>query len=55
MRVGEVTSTAFAIITLCEYVHTWYRPNGRLSIAAVANSYEGMVRNLVGAASPDLV
>lgn len=49
MRVDDVTTTAFAIITLCEYVHTWFNPQGALSVAAVANRYEGLVRNMVSA------
>lgn len=49
MRVSDVASTAFAIITLCEYVHTWYMPGGRLSVAEVAGDYVRMVRNLVEA------
>lgn len=47
MVVNDVTSTAFAIITLCEYVHTWYRPDGRLTVELVASTYERMVHNLV--------
>jgi AcrR family transcriptional regulator len=49
--VDDVKTTAFAIITLCEYVTTWYRPDGELSVAAVANRYEGLVRKMVGAGS----
>lgn len=49
--VDDVKTTAFAIITLCEYVTTWYNPDGDLSVAAVANRYEGLVRRMVGAGS----
>lgn len=48
MQVEDVKTAAFAIITLCEYVHTWYRPGGPMTIDTVANTYEGLVRNLVG-------
>ncbi|MFC9550219.1 TetR/AcrR family transcriptional regulator [Rhodococcus sp. NPDC056960] len=49
--VDDIKTTAFAIITLCEYVTTWYNPEGELSVAAVANRYDGLVRRLVGVAS----
>jgi hypothetical protein len=48
MQVEDVKTAAFALITLCEYVHTWYRPGGTMTIDTVANTYEGLVRNLVG-------
>jgi AcrR family transcriptional regulator len=49
MTIDDVKTTAFAIITLCEYVHTWFNTKGSMTIAAVANRYEGLVRNMVGA------
>ena len=49
MSVDDVKTTAFAIITLCEYVHTWFKPGGELSVTAVANRYEMLVRRMVGA------
>ena len=49
--IDDYVTTAFAIITLCEYVTTWYNPDGQFSIAAVANRYEGLVRRMVGAAN----
>lgn len=49
--VDDYVTTAFAIITLCEYVTTWYNANGPLSIPAVANRYEALVRRMVGAVS----
>lgn len=51
MAIDDVKTTAFAIVTLCEYVHTWFNPAGNMSVAAVANRYEGLVRNMVGAAT----
>jgi AcrR family transcriptional regulator len=51
MRVDDVTTTTFAIITLCDYVFTWFDPQGQMSIAAVANRYEGLVKKMVGATS----
>lgn len=47
--IDDYVTTGFAIITLCEYVTTWYNPSGTLSIPAVANRYEGLVRKMVGA------
>lgn len=49
--IDDVKTTAFGIITLCEYVTTWYNPAGELSVPAVANRYEGIVRRMVGVAS----
>ena len=51
LRPIDVKTTAFAIITLCEYVHTWYNPQGPLTIEQVADQYEGMVMKLVGASA----
>lgn len=47
--VDDVKTTAFAIITLCEYVHTWYNPRGEMSISAVADRYAAMVMRMVEA------
>lgn len=49
--VDDYVTTAFAIITLCEYVTTWYNADGPLSIPAVANRYDALVRRMVGAVS----
>lgn len=49
MEIEDVRTTTFAIITLCEYAHTWFNPQGSMSVAAVANRYEGLVRKMVGA------
>jgi hypothetical protein len=54
MVIDDVKTTAFAIITLCEYVHTWFNPQGDLTVAGVANRYEGLVRNLVGVSAAEL-
>ncbi|MGO4246200.1 TetR/AcrR family transcriptional regulator [Paenarthrobacter sp. RAF54_2] len=51
MQVDDVPTASFAIITLCDYVFTWFDPHGEMSIAAVANRYEGLVRNMVGAST----
>lgn len=49
MLIDDIRTTAFAIITLCEFAHTWFDPSGPMSVQAVANRYEGLVRNMVGA------
>lgn len=49
MLIDDIRTTAFAIITLCEFAHTWFDPSGAMSAQAVANRYEGLVRNMVGA------
>lgn len=51
MRVDDVKTASFAIITLCDYVFTWFDPQGEMSVAAVANRYESLVRNMVGASA----
>ena len=48
IRVEDVRVTAFAIITMCEYVHTWYDPNGKLSPVEVADLYARLVVGMVG-------
>lgn len=49
----DLTVTAFAIITLCEHVNTWYRPDGRFSIAAVTEQYQRLVDGLVNSPPDD--
>jgi AcrR family transcriptional regulator len=45
---SDPTVTAFAVTTMCNYVFTWYKPAGRLSIADVASAYADMALKLVG-------
>ena len=47
--IDNPTVTTFAIISLCEYVFSWFDPDGRLSIAEVADDYRGLVLSMVGA------
>jgi AcrR family transcriptional regulator len=46
---ADVKVTAFAITTMCEYVHTWFDPDGQLSIEDLAERYENLVLAMVGA------
>ncbi len=48
-KIDNLTVTVFAIISLCEYVFSWFDPDGPLSIADVADDYRGLVLSMVGA------
>jgi AcrR family transcriptional regulator len=39
----DVTTTGFAILTLCDYVFVWFRHEGRLTPEEVASEYERLV------------
>ncbi|MEV0735111.1 TetR/AcrR family transcriptional regulator [Streptomyces sp. NPDC050549] len=45
----DVRTTVFAVLTLCEYVHTWYNPAGPLSVDDVVRQYVDMATRMVGA------
>lgn len=47
--IEEPTVTAFAIATMCEYVFTWYRTGGHLSVDEVGQQYAELVLRMVGA------
>ncbi len=38
---------AFAITTMCNYVFTWYKPDGRLTVDEVADGYADLAVRLV--------
>jgi TetR/AcrR family transcriptional regulator, cholesterol catabolism regulator len=48
-RFDDLTATAFAIVTLCEYVFAWVRTPGRLGPGEIADLYRGLVLAMVGA------
>jgi AcrR family transcriptional regulator len=50
-RFDDLTATAFAVVTLCEYVFAWVRAPGRLGPKEVADLYRGLVLAMVGAGS----
>lgn len=50
-RIDQINVTAASIITLCEYVHTWFNPVGRHSVTEVADMLVKLVRNMVRAPS----
>ncbi len=41
--------TAQAIITMCDYIFTWYRPEGRFDVSTVATMYVNLAARMVGA------
>lgn len=43
----ELTPTAFAIINLCEYVITWFRPGGRLGVEEISDIYADLVLRML--------
>ena len=47
--VGDVTLTAMAIIQMTTGVIVWFRPDERLSVEEVADTYHDMTMRLVGA------
>lgn len=48
-RFDNLSVTTFAVISLCEYVFSWFDPSGRLSIAEVGEEYQALVLSMVGA------
>lgn len=50
-RLDSVNVTAFTIITLCEYVYSWFNPAGKLRSSEVAELLVVLVRNMVGCTS----
>jgi AcrR family transcriptional regulator len=47
-RFEDATATTFAALTMCEYVFSWVRPNGRLAASEVAGIYKDLVLSMVG-------
>jgi AcrR family transcriptional regulator len=47
-RFGDLTTTAFAIITMCEAVYFWAKPGGRLSVKRIAAEYGDIAQAIVG-------
>lgn len=46
-HIDQINVTAASIITLCEYVHTWFNPTGKLTAPQVADMLVVLVRNMV--------
>jgi AcrR family transcriptional regulator len=49
LRFDDADTTAFAVITMCEYVYTWVQPGGRLSPDEIADEYRDLVLAMVRA------
>lgn len=49
----DTTATAFAIVTMCEYVFQWFRPGGRFTAPSVADLYRDLVLAMVQAGVGD--
>jgi TetR/AcrR family transcriptional regulator, cholesterol catabolism regulator len=49
---NDVRVTAFAVITLCEYVHAWFTPDGPLSVDDVVDHYVKLAVRMVGGRPP---
>ncbi len=45
----DITPTAFAILTMCDFVTNWYRPAGRLNSNEVARHHAELVLRMVAA------
>ena len=43
----DVTSTAFAIMSMCDYVNSWWRRDGRTAAEQLADEYEDLVMRMV--------
>jgi AcrR family transcriptional regulator len=43
----DVTATAFAIMSMCDYVNTWWKPGGRMSAEELAAHYEDLAMRMV--------
>lgn len=46
-REVDVTVTAFAIMSMCDYVNSWWRPGGRIDTEQLASQYEELAMRMV--------
>jgi TetR/AcrR family transcriptional regulator, cholesterol catabolism regulator len=58
MRLGcfrelDVTATAFAIVSMCDYVNSWWKPGGRIDVEELASLYEELAMRMVRARPED--
>jgi AcrR family transcriptional regulator len=51
-EVGDVHATSYAIAAMCEYVFTWFRRGGRLSIQEAGDMHLELVLRMVRAEQP---
>ena len=50
--IDEINVTAFAIVTMCEYVVAWYSPDGAFSPAEIAEKYADLAQSMVTGPTP---
>src|SRR5262249_24228127 len=43
----DVTATAFAIVSMCDYVNSWWKPGGRIGVDELASQYEELAMRMV--------
>lgn len=43
----DVTATAFAIMSMCDYVNSWWKPEGRIRAEELAAQYEDLALRMV--------
>ena len=48
-RFEDRAVTAQAIVTMCDYIFTWYRPDGRFGVTTVADMYVAIAARMVAA------
>ena len=46
-RAVDVTSTAFAILSMCDYIMSWWKPTGPIGAEELAAQYEDLVIRMV--------
>ena len=46
-KVDDIIVTAFAVVTMCEYVVSWYDPNGAFSPQQIAEKYSDLAESMV--------
>ncbi|QYJ03516.1 TetR/AcrR family transcriptional regulator [Nocardioides panacisoli] len=51
--VEDVSTTSYAIETMCEYVFTWFRTGGRLTVDEVGEKHLELVLRMLCASPPD--
>ncbi|HZC27444.1 MAG TPA: hypothetical protein VE287_10505, partial [Actinopolymorphaceae bacterium] len=48
-RQDQPTATAFAILSMCDFVTSWFRPDGPLSSEEIAEHHAALVLRMVSA------
>jgi AcrR family transcriptional regulator len=48
----DVTATAFAIMSMCDYVNSWWKPDRRIGAEELAAQYEDLAMRMVAPSAP---